>query len=137
MKSLRTLFANLKSVALIALLAGLILASAFVATKTLLFTDKSISNSGSPNVNAGSSGPVVNTGLASPAVKAGAGGSTLNSDSSVRSGDPDVTVWVNTNSGVYHCPNSRWYGNTKTGKYMTQQEAQSKGYRPAYGVLCG
>jgi hypothetical protein len=53
------------------------------------------------------------------------------------SGNPHVRVWVNTNSGVYHCPGTRWYGNTKEGKYMTQKEAQSKGYRPAYGIICG
>lgn len=48
-----------------------------------------------------------------------------------------VMVWVNTNSGVYHCPNTRWYGNTKSGRFMTQDEAQAKGYRPAYGAKCG
>ncbi len=52
-------------------------------------------------------------------------------------GNPNVRVWVNTNSGVYHCPNTRWYGNTKSGKFMTQKEAQAKGYRPAYGSVCG
>ena len=48
-----------------------------------------------------------------------------------------VIVWVNTNSGVYHCPNTRWYGKTKSGRFMSQREAQSKGYRPAYGAVCG
>lgn len=48
-----------------------------------------------------------------------------------------VIVWVNTNSGVYHCPNTRWYGKTKSGRFMTQREARSKGYRPAYGAACG
>ena len=52
-------------------------------------------------------------------------------------GNPKVTVWVNTNSGVYHCPGTRWYGNTKVGMFMTQKEAQLKGYRPAYGSVCG
>ena len=51
-------------------------------------------------------------------------------------GNPDVKVWVNTASGVYHCPGTRWYGATKQGEYMTQAEAQKKGYRPAYGRLC-
>ena len=53
------------------------------------------------------------------------------------SGNPNVKVWVNTNSGVYHCPNTRWYGKTKSGQFMTQREAQAKGYRPAYGAVCG
>jgi hypothetical protein len=52
-------------------------------------------------------------------------------------GNPNVKVWVNTNSGVYHCPGTRWYGKTKSGRFMTQREAQSKGYRPAYGAVCG
>jgi hypothetical protein len=51
-------------------------------------------------------------------------------------GNPDVKVWVNTNSGVYHCSGTRWYGTTKQGVYMTQAEAQKKGYRPAYGKVC-
>ena len=51
-------------------------------------------------------------------------------------GNPAVRVWVNTASGVYHCPGTRWYGNTKRGEYMTQQEAQKKGTRPAYGKVC-
>jgi hypothetical protein len=49
----------------------------------------------------------------------------------------EVTVWVNTNSGVYHCPETRWYGKTKHGKYMGECEAQKEGYRPAYGKPCG
>ena len=51
-------------------------------------------------------------------------------------GNPSVKVWVNTSSGVYHCPGTRWYGNTKRGEYMTQKQAQEKGYRPAYGKYC-
>lgn len=51
-------------------------------------------------------------------------------------GNPDAKVWVNTHSGVYHCPGSRWYGNTKNGEYMTQRQAQDKGHRPAYGRAC-
>jgi hypothetical protein len=45
-------------------------------------------------------------------------------------------VWVNTGSGVYHCPGSRYYGGTKQGVYMTEVEARSKGYRAAYGRSC-
>jgi hypothetical protein len=51
-------------------------------------------------------------------------------------GNPNVKVWVNTASGVYHCPGTRWYGKTKHGEYMTQAEAQKKGFRPAYGKVC-
>jgi len=51
-------------------------------------------------------------------------------------GNPSARVWVNTNSGVYHCPGTRWYGATKDGTYMAQAEAQKRGYRPSYGKLC-
>ncbi len=53
-----------------------------------------------------------------------------------QAGNPDARVWVNTNSGVYHCPGTRWYGNTKQGEFMTQKNAQGSGYRPAYGKVC-
>ncbi len=49
----------------------------------------------------------------------------------------EVKVWVNTSSGVYHCPGTRWYGNTKRGKYMGECEAIKDGNRPAYGRPCG
>ncbi len=55
--------------------------------------------------------------------------------SSESAGD-DIQVWVNTDSGVYHCPKTRWFGNTKKGKYMTQGEAVAEGNRPAYGKRC-
>jgi hypothetical protein len=61
----------------------------------------------------------------------------ISSPATQRVGNPNVRVWVNTNSGVYHCPGTRWYGKTKSGKYMSQREAQAKGYRPAYGAVCG
>ncbi len=38
-------------------------------------------------------------------------------------------VWVNTDSGVYHKPGDVWYGKTKVGKYMTEEEAKKAGFR--------
>ena len=49
----------------------------------------------------------------------------------------EVKVWVNTASGVYHCPGTRWYGKTKHGEYMPECEAIKKGDRAAYGKACG
>lgn len=49
----------------------------------------------------------------------------------------EVKVWVNTASGVYHCPGTRWYGKTKHGEYMSECEAIKKGNRSAYGKACG
>ena len=51
-------------------------------------------------------------------------------------GNPDVTVWVNTTSHVYHCPGSQSYGKTMQGKYMSQAEAQREANRAAYRKVC-
>jgi len=51
-------------------------------------------------------------------------------------GNPNVRVWVNTRSRVYHCPGTKWYGKTEEGVYMTQKEAQDKNYRPAKNKEC-
>ena len=48
----------------------------------------------------------------------------------------DVRVWVDTAYGFYHCSDSKWYGKTKQGVYMTQKQARERSYRPAYGVPC-
>jgi S1-C subfamily serine protease len=46
------------------------------------------------------------------------------------SDSPD-TVWVNTETGIYHRQGSRYYGHTKHGKYMSEKDAVAKGYHPA------
>jgi predicted Ser/Thr protein kinase len=50
--------------------------------------------------------------------------------------NPNATVWVNTNSGTYHCPETRWYGKTLEGGYMKQKQAKEKGYHPAGNHAC-
>jgi hypothetical protein len=40
-------------------------------------------------------------------------------------------VWANTESRVYH-KSGRWYGKTKTGKFMTESEAKAAGYKEAH-----
>jgi outer membrane biosynthesis protein TonB len=40
-------------------------------------------------------------------------------------------VWVNTETGVYHREGSSFYGTTRKGKYMTEQDAIQAGYKPA------
>ena len=40
-------------------------------------------------------------------------------------------VWVNTNTKVYHKAGSQYYGKTKQGKWMTEQDAIKAGYRAA------
>lgn len=117
---------SLKSTVLILGLIGLILISGFITSKTLHpETDDPLT----PNLNA----------------RSGETDAKTNDNESVpdsrkpvtRFGNPVVTVWVNTKSRIYHCPDTPWYGKTKNGEYMTQQEAQAAGYRPAYGIVCG
>lgn len=45
-------------------------------------------------------------------------------------------VWVNTDSNVYHCPGTRYYGKTKAGKYMTEAQAKAAGAKVAKGQNC-
>jgi hypothetical protein len=49
---------------------------------------------------------------------------------------PEVRVWVNRSSGVYHCPGTRYYGVTKRGAFMSEAQAQKSGNRPAQGRIC-
>lgn len=45
-------------------------------------------------------------------------------------------VWLNTKSGVYHCPGTQWFANTKNGKLIKESDARISGFRPAYGRRC-
>ena len=47
----------------------------------------------------------------------------------VAAGGGNGQVWVNTKTHVYHTQGSRWYGKTKGGKYMTEQQAIQEGDR--------
>ena len=52
------------------------------------------------------------------------------SESEISAAKADGKVWVNTESGVYH-KGGQWYGATKQGKFMSEQEAKQAGYRAA------
>ena len=48
--------------------------------------------------------------------------------------DHQGQVWVNTKSGKYWLPGSRFYGKTRQGEYMSEADARAKGYSPANGT---
>jgi len=43
-------------------------------------------------------------------------------------------VWVNTRSGKYWKPGSRFYGKTKEGEFMSELDALDRGYSQAGGT---
>lgn len=47
-----------------------------------------------------------------------------------------VRVWVNNSTRVYHCPGTRYYGSTKSGRYMQEGDAIAAGNRAAGGRRC-
>lgn len=118
MNQLKHLFTNLKFVVFILLLISFLLTIGLLSKETPDVIETPIQSSNNRNV-------------ATPA------SNNTNVVATQGSNSPDVKVWVNTNSGIYHCPNTQWYGNTKNGKFMTQRQAQSNGYRPARGGVCG
>jgi hypothetical protein len=52
------------------------------------------------------------------------------SDSEIAAAKASGQVWVNTQTGVYHT-GGKWYGATKQGKFMSEDEAKKAGYRAA------
>jgi DNA uptake protein ComE-like DNA-binding protein len=57
------------------------------------------------------------------------GGSASKSQSAPAAGSGQV--WVNLDTKIYHKEGDRWYGKTKHGKYMSEQDAIAAGYRAA------
>lgn len=45
-------------------------------------------------------------------------------------------VWLNTESNVYHCSGSQFYGKTKQGSYMSEADAKAKGAHPDHNHPC-
>lgn len=47
-----------------------------------------------------------------------------------------TTVWVNSNTHVYHCPGDQFYGNSRDGEYMSEASARARGNRASQGDAC-
>ena len=45
-------------------------------------------------------------------------------------------VWVNSDSNVYHCYGTTYYGKTKQGAYMSEADAKTKGAHADHGHAC-
>jgi hypothetical protein len=45
-------------------------------------------------------------------------------------------VWVNSDSNVYHCYGTTYYGKTKQGSYMSEGDAKTKGAHADHGHAC-
>jgi len=71
--------------------------------------------------------PPVVTATAPPAV----GPAPVQQTASKTAANLNAQVWVNMESHVYHRQGARYYGKTRKGKYMTEQEAIAEGNRPA------
>src|SRR5437879_11660904 len=65
------------------------------------------------------------------ATPAPAGRTTEEATNPPASGGGHGQVWVNTETGVYHREGSGFYGTTRKGKYMTEQDAIQAGNKPA------
>jgi cytoskeletal protein RodZ len=87
------------------------------------------SNAASSDTNT-TNKPVEKTSSADTAQRAKSAPANTVSESEISAAKADGKVWVNTESGVYH-KGGQWYGATKQGKFMTEQEAKQAGYRAA------
>lgn len=63
-------------------------------------------------------------------------GSALPTSRLVAQSADSAKVWINPASNVYHCPDSRWYGTTKRGRYVREDSALALGHRVAGGTPC-
>ena len=79
--------------------------------------------------------------LTAPAISADAphrsnnGLQLFNTEQSAKQHCPtDTVVWLNLPTGIYHYKGQHWYGNTKSGAYVCQKEADQAGDRATRGM---
>jgi hypothetical protein len=77
-----------------------------------------------PEANLTNTAPDSTTAAAPKSTKTASG----NSTAEIAAAKSRGKVWVNLDSGIYH-KNGRWYGKTKSGKFMTEAEAKAAGFK--------
>jgi hypothetical protein len=128
-------YRSLIPIALMALMATSVL-SAFQADSTATTVTKKTRKSKKAAQEAtGQATPPTATEVAKPAAPATETAKKTRPAKTVSSAEIEAArasgkVWVNTESGVYH-KGGQWYGATKQGKFMTEQEATQAGYHAA------
>lgn len=113
------------------------LAKAGVSAKTIAEITPMVSASGGSAMNAPAAKPVSpKSAAATPSAPAAPSVTKQTGTNAAKAGvKPAVPppgpgmVWVNLDTKVYHKEGQRWFGNTKSGKYMTEADAMRAGYR--------
>ena len=109
--------------------------------KTTSSAPASSSSSSSTSSSSKSAAPATSAAPAAAAAPAPAAKSSAKATTTASSGTPAAgggpgLVWVNTDSKVYHCYGTKYYGTTKQGKYMTEADAKAAGACPDHGNAC-
>jgi hypothetical protein len=93
-------------------------------------------NATTPDSAATTPAPAAPAPPAPKAAKSKASSTANASDSDIASAKSTGKVWVNTDTGVYH-KSGRWYGKTKQGKFMSEDDAKKAGYHEAKAEIGG
>lgn len=90
-----------------------------------------VSGGGAATKNAAAAAPASQPPSRAPSETAPAPPAKTSAPSASQGNPGSGMVWVNLESGVYHYEGSRYYGKTKSGKYMSEADAVKAGYHPA------
>jgi hypothetical protein len=84
---------------------------------------------------AGSNGRAANSGSTGRNSAKGSSSGALAGRTAAPGGGPGM-VWLNSETNVYHCYGTAYYGKTKNGKYVSEQDAVNAGAKPDHGKTC-